>query len=118
MQYFSRSKNQIFFSLVALLSLVGVYVGFITVDRYENIVHGVLGFTLLYLLYFVFKSRKRMITEPREVYLEFPRGLKYLIFCISLNINHVLGRCSGRASAVVFDRHFDIELIDLRIYLL
>jgi len=66
--------------------MFGVYVAYITVDRYENIVHGVLGFTILYLLYLVFLSPRRIINEPIEIDLEFPRDLKHLIFGFFLTI--------------------------------
>ena len=44
-------KNQIFFWLVAIVGILGAYVGDVTVDRYEIIVRATLGLTVLYLLY-------------------------------------------------------------------
>lgn len=79
-RFVSNYKNQLFFSLAAILSALGVYVGFVTVDRYKTIVNGILGATVLYLLYEKFLSPKRSSGEPTGIQVELPQDLKKLIY--------------------------------------
>lgn len=49
--------------------------------RYEVIVNGVLGLAIIYLLYRIYLSSRRVeIDEPIEVLLEFPKNIRFLIF--------------------------------------
>ena len=60
-------KNQIYFSLVAIIGTLGVHVGFITVDRYKTIINGTLGVTVLYLLSEKFLSPRKSNDEPTGI---------------------------------------------------
>ena len=78
-RFIFRFKNQLFFSLVAIFAALGVYVGYVTVDRYKTIVNATLGFTIL-LLYPKFLSPRKTVNQPDGIQLEFPKDLKYLIY--------------------------------------
>ncbi len=43
-----RFKSLFFFSIIAVFGGLGVYVGYMTVDRYKTIVNATLGLTVLY----------------------------------------------------------------------
>ena len=81
-------KNQLFFSVAAIIVAIAVYVGFVTVDRYTPIVHGALGITVLYLLYDKFWSPRRTDNQQvgAEIQFELPRDLKYLIYAFVVTL--------------------------------
>ena len=72
-------KNQIFFGLVAIVGILGAYIGYVTVDRYEIIVRATLGLTVLYLLYREYLSPKSAANKPVNIRIEFPNALRYLV---------------------------------------
>ncbi|SRR6266498_55236 len=77
-----RYKNQLYFSLAAIVIALGVFIGFITVDRYKTIVNATLGGTVLYLLYDKFLSPKSIDHQHTKsgVEVELPHDLKYFIY--------------------------------------
>jgi hypothetical protein len=79
-RFISLYKNQLYFSLVAIVGTLGVYVGSMTVDRYKTIVNGTLGSTVLYLLYEKFLSPRRSGDEPGGIQIELPQDLKKLFY--------------------------------------
>jgi hypothetical protein len=79
-------RNKLFFAFVALFCAVGVYIAYVMVDQYESIVDGVLGIVVLYFVYLVFVSPKRIIKESVEIHLEFPRDFKYPVFGLFFTI--------------------------------
>ena len=81
-RFISAYKHQLYFSLFAIFAALGVYIGFITVDRYKTIVNGTLGITVLYLLYEKFLSRRRSNNEPTGIQVRLPQDLKYLIHAL------------------------------------
>jgi Ca2+/Na+ antiporter len=85
-RYISKFRNQIFFLFVAIISAFGAYIAYRTVDRYESLVNGVLGSAVLYSLYIIFLSPRRIIKEPVEVRLEFPKDLRLLVLGFFLAI--------------------------------
>jgi len=72
-------KNQIFFGLVAIVGILGAYVGYVTVDRYEIIVRATLGLTVLYLLYREYLLPKGAPNKPVNIRIEIPNALRYLV---------------------------------------
>jgi hypothetical protein len=75
-----RYKNQIFFITVGAIGVLGVYVAYMTVDRYETIVNAALGIAVLYLLHLRFLLLTRSGKEPNSIRLEFPKDLRYLVY--------------------------------------
>ena len=80
------NQNRLFYLSGAIFCLLGAYVAFMTVDKYAVIVHGVLGGTVLYFVYLLFLSNRRignrMIDEPPE----FPRDFRYFGFGFILTL--------------------------------
>jgi len=72
-------KNQIFFGLVVIVGILGAYVGYVTVDRYEIIVRATLGLTVLYLLYREYLLPKGAANKPVNIRIEIPNALRYLV---------------------------------------
>ncbi len=77
-EFVMRFKNPIFFSLLAVIGIFGVYVGYVTVDRYQVIVSGVLGLSTLYLLYLDYLSSQKNFNKHVGIRIEFPKDLRYL----------------------------------------
>lgn len=61
--FISRYKKYLFFSLVAIFSGFGVYIGYITVDSQKVMVNASLGLTVLYLLYKKYFRQVAILTE-------------------------------------------------------
>lgn len=85
-EFIVRYKNLIFFSLLGASCTFGVYVGYITVDRYQVIVSGVLGLSTLYLLNLEFLSSKRISNKRSGIRIELPKDLIYLVYGFFLTI--------------------------------
>ena len=71
-------KSQTFFRLAWLVGILGAYVGYVTVDRYEIIVRATLGLTVLYLLSREYFSPKGIPDKPVDDWMEIPVALRYL----------------------------------------
>lgn len=77
-EFVMHFKNPIFFSLLVIIGILGVYVGYVTVDRYQVIVSGVLGLSTLYLLYLDYLSPQKNGNKRVGIGIEFPKDLRYL----------------------------------------
>jgi hypothetical protein len=78
--FISRYKRHLFFSLVAIFSGFGVYIGYITVDTQKVMVNASLGLTVLYLLYQKIFSPSGNLNRPVGVKIELPKDFIYLIY--------------------------------------
>lgn len=76
-KYISRFQKTLFFSLIVIIGIVGIYLGRITVHKYDIYVDAVLGLTLLYFLYQPLLSSNKEIEKPTGLALEFPRDFKF-----------------------------------------
>ena len=79
-------KSQTFFRLAWLVGILGAYVGYVTVDRYEIIVRATLGLTVLYLLYREIFLPKGIPGKPVEDWMEIPVALRYLVVAFLVTI--------------------------------
>jgi hypothetical protein len=79
-------KNQIFFGLVAIVGILGAYVAFVTVDRYEIIVRAALGFTVLYLLWREYFLPKGVANRPIDSRIELPVSLRFLVIDFMVSV--------------------------------
>jgi hypothetical protein len=48
------SKDAAFWSLLVLAGMIGVYIGFMAIQRFEIVVRGLMGFTVIYLIHSLF----------------------------------------------------------------
>jgi len=72
-------RNEIFYTLVVIMCVLGVYVANIVEHQYAIIAGGITGLAILYLIYLVFVAPKNITSKPIELKdLEFPRDIKYL----------------------------------------
>jgi hypothetical protein len=69
-------KNQVFFLVVALFGLLGIYVARITVGKYDVVVQGILGIAVLYLSYHHYLSPRNPYDQSVGIKLEFPKDYK------------------------------------------
>jgi uncharacterized membrane protein YfcA len=77
----SRFNKGRFFSILGVLAIIlGVYIASIIEDRLEGFVDAVLGLAVVYFLYLLFLSPKRMFHSPNENALQFPKDLGYLAY--------------------------------------
>lgn len=81
-----RFKKLFFLSIIAFFGGLGVYVGYLTVDRHETFVNATLGLTVLWLLYVKFQSPKEITKYPLKENFEFPKDLRYLAYAFILAI--------------------------------
>ena|SRR5687767_13784609 len=79
-------KNQIFFGLVVIVGILGAYVAYVTVDRYEIVVRATLGLTVLYLLYREYLLPKDVANKPIDTQIEIPNSLRYLVIDFLVSI--------------------------------
>lgn len=93
-------KIQVFDFLILVSVAPGIYVGFITVDRYPNVVNAALGISVVYLLIQKALPHKKLADEPEGIHVEFPRDLKYmgyafvstiLMFWSGVQVLHLFG---------------------------
>lgn len=78
-RHHTTMKTQIFFRLVTVVGILGAYVGYVTVDRYEALVRAILGLTVLYLLYREHFVPKRVANERIGDWTEFPYAIRALV---------------------------------------
>jgi hypothetical protein len=77
----SRFNKGRLFSILGVLAIIsGVYIAGIIEDRSESFVDAVLGLTVVYFLYLLFLSPKRIFHSPNENALQFPKDLGYLTY--------------------------------------
>jgi hypothetical protein len=81
-----RSKKIFFISIIAIFGALGVYIGYMTVDKYKTIVNASLGLTVIFLLYINFLSPKEGAKFPIKEAFEFPKDIKYLVYALVLAI--------------------------------
>jgi len=81
-RFISVYKIQVFDFLVAGSIALGIYVGFLTVDRYPNVVNAALGISVIYLLIQKALPHKKLADEPEGIHVEFPRDLKYMVYAL------------------------------------
>ena len=82
-EFIFRFKNQIFFTLMAVVISLGAYIGYWTVDRYAVFARGVLGCTVLY---FIYRQYKEATEEPTGLQVDLKKDLRFLpgLFLISI----------------------------------
>lgn len=86
-EYVICYKKFIFFLLLGISCVFGLYIGYMSVDRYQTIVSGVLGLSTLYLLHLEFLSPKRNANNRGAgINIELPKDLIYLIYGFFLAI--------------------------------
>jgi hypothetical protein len=79
-KFMLRYKNQIFYSLAMVICALGAYIANLIEDQNRVLAHGIVGGTVLYLIYLVFLSPKRIINDLLETPPEYPEDIKYLFF--------------------------------------
>ena len=79
-------KNKIFFIMLIVAIISGMYIGIATVYRYEIIVRGILGLATFYLIHLLFVPPKNFVSKPIGIQVEFPRDLKYIASGFFLSI--------------------------------
>lgn len=72
-------KNQIFLGIEIVIVILGIYVAYVTVYRYEIIVRATLGLTVHYLLYRAYMLPKRIDNKPIGIQVDFPRDIKLFV---------------------------------------
>ena len=69
------------YALMIVVGFAGVKLASIIIQRYTVEVNGILGLVLIYLIYRVYLSSRRLeIDEPTEVLFEFPTNVRYFVF--------------------------------------
>lgn len=72
-------RYQIFLITEIALLLLGAYIAYLTVYRFEVFVRAVLGLTILYLIHLEYAVFKRLKNESFGVKFELPKDLRYFI---------------------------------------
>lgn len=72
-------QYQIFLVIQIAIGIIGVYVAYLTVYRFEIFVRAVLGLTIHYLFFLEYVVFKRLKNESFGVEFRFPRDIKYFI---------------------------------------
>lgn len=74
-------KKEIFYTIVFILSALGIYVARLIENHSKIVASGILGFAVLYLMYSAFVLPRNTTGRTIEFEdLEFPRDIKYLFY--------------------------------------
>ena len=77
-EYMLKFTSRFFFLFGLISSATGIYIANIVAGQFKSVPDGVLGLTVIYLLYLVFLSPRRIIWESNEGDTKFPEDLKLL----------------------------------------
>ena len=82
----TSTNNLIFFVTLIITVAAGVYIGIVTIYRYEIMVKGILGITTLYLIQLLFVPPKNFVSKLNGIQVEFPRDIKYIVLGFFLSV--------------------------------
>lgn len=75
--------------LMIVFGILGGLIGFYTIRQYKEIVNGILGLVIIYLIYQLFLKPRVLDHDSADLVYKFPRDIKYLLFgffwCIILS---------------------------------
>lgn len=72
-------RYQIFIVIEVSILIIGAYIAFLTVYRFEIFVRAALGFTIHYLLFLEYVVTKRLKNENFGTKFEFPKDIRYFV---------------------------------------
>lgn len=74
-------KKKVFYTIVFILSALGLYFARLIENNYKMVASGILGIVVLYLLYSAFVLPRSATGKPIELEdLDFPRDIRYLFY--------------------------------------